>query len=74
MESERKTNSKVGMKYKRITKETRIRLLEMTKDKKMTVKKASEEVGLSPSTARSIICKFHEEGEIFVPKAEKIQV
>ena len=71
MDAQNAKDAKKGMKYKRISKEDRQRLVEMVKDEKITIKMAAQEVGVSPSTARSIIFKFHQEGRFFEPKVMK---
>ena len=66
-----KINSKKGMKYQKIDKESRLRLLELVKDERVTIKMAAKELGLSPSTARAIIFKYEQEGKIYMPKLQR---
>lgn len=58
-------------KYQKISYVERKKLIELVLDKKFTIIKASQEIGISPSTARTILFKYKTSGAIFQPKNPK---
>ena len=63
-----------GNQYKTITKEQRVKIIQLIGVKKMTIKKAAEIVGVGASTARMIFKKYQKFGTIFQPKKPRKHV
>lgn len=54
-----------GNKYQKITKEQRLKIIELITEQKLTIKGAALAVGLGASTARMILRKYQRTGTIF---------
>ena len=63
-------NSNRPKKYKRISHEVRMELIELVEVKKRRIKDSAKKVGLSASTARAILLKYREEGVLKQKKKE----
>lgn len=63
-----------GNKYKLITQEQRVQVVDLILRQKMTIKKAAQIVGIGSSTARMILKKYEHEGKFFKPRRSKKQL
>ena len=57
--------------YRKITRETRIRIIEMVREEGQSFKNIGDEFGISPSTVRAIFRKYQYDGKVFEKKVEK---
>lgn len=57
--------------YKKISREKRYELLSLIVEKKHTIKRAAEIIGIGASTARMILKKYEITGEVFESKADR---
>ena len=57
--------------YKKISREVRLKLIDLVCNEKLTIKDSAKIMGLSASTSRVIVRKYQDEGVVFETKADK---